>query len=80
MQALGNPGERCARLDVLTLLLLDIVSGVEYLHARNVIHGDLKPDNVLLKLDQSCPLGVVAKLTDFGLAVAVDPTVSHVSD
>lgn len=32
-----------------------------------MIHGDLKPDNVLLKDDKSVELGLVAKLTDFGV-------------
>lgn len=42
--------------------------------------GDLKPDNVMLKLDTSSPIGVTAKLTDFGLATAIDPTTTHVSN
>lgn len=28
--------------------------------------GDLKPENVMLKTDSSAPIGVVAKITDFG--------------
>jgi serine/threonine protein kinase len=30
--------------------------------------GDLKPENVLLKMDSTSPIGVVAKITDFGEA------------
>ena len=40
------------RFDLVSALrcLLDIAAGVEYLHtAGNVVHGDLKPTNVLLK-------------------------------
>lgn len=33
-------------------------------------HGDLKPQNVMLKMDANCRIGVVAKLTDFGLVGA----------
>jgi hypothetical protein len=43
-------------------ILMDIVRGVRFLHACDIVHGDLKPANVLLG-DGCC-----AKLADFGLA------------
>ena len=43
-------------------LLLDIAKGVRFLHACDIVHGDLKPANVLLGA------GHRAKLADFGLA------------
>ena len=42
--------------------LLQMVSGLEYLHSRSVIHGNLKPQNVLLSTGQS----VTFKLSDAG--------------
>ncbi|CAA7031223.1 unnamed protein product [Microthlaspi erraticum] len=47
-------------------LARDIVLGLRYIHARDVIHCDIKPDNLLL-----CPVddGYVAKIGDFGLAM-----------
>lgn len=30
-------------------ILRGIVEGVRYLHAQNVVHNDLKPDNIFLK-------------------------------
>lgn len=36
---------------------------------KNIIHGDLNPNNVLLKRDPSSSRGVVCKLCDFGLSV-----------
>lgn len=42
--------------------------------------GDLKPDNVLLTKDPTCPAGFVAKLTDFGLSASLDPGCTHVSN
>lgn len=62
------------------LLSLDVAQGVAYLHSKGIIHGDLKPDNVMIKPDRTCALGIVAKLTDFGLATAIDPTATHVSN
>ncbi|XP_048863713.1 uncharacterized protein LOC125738600 [Brienomyrus brachyistius] len=39
-----------------------IVQGVEYIHSRNLIHRDLKPDNILFSQDN------IVKIGDFGLA------------
>ncbi|KXZ49997.1 hypothetical protein GPECTOR_18g152 [Gonium pectorale] len=39
-------------LPLCLLAALDIVSGLEYLHGRGVIHGDLTDNNVLLKATQ----------------------------
>jgi len=46
-------------------LLADVASGLAYLHSYHTIHGDVKPDNVLLTA--STP--PIAKLADFGSCV-----------
>eukprot|EP01033_Poteriospumella_lacustris_P010958 gene10958-7796_t len=47
-------------------LLYDVVSGMCHLHERKVLHGDLKPQNILLTRS---PRGrLVAKIADFGIA------------
>ncbi|KAF8415869.1 kinase-like domain-containing protein, partial [Tirmania nivea] len=54
---------------VMQHLLLDIVNGLEALHECNIIHGDIKPDNVLIFPQENAPYFVIAKLSDFGLSV-----------
>ncbi|MGD1278134.1 MAG: FHA domain-containing serine/threonine-protein kinase [Tepidisphaeraceae bacterium] len=41
-----------------------VVSGLQYLHARQIIHRDLKPSNILVAQDDS------VKMVDFGIARA----------
>ncbi|KAF7969181.1 hypothetical protein HWV62_28011 [Athelia sp. TMB] len=46
------------------LLILDVASGLKYLHSQNIVHADLKCANVLVTDEgRAC-------LADFGLAVA----------
>lgn len=45
-----------------------IASALAAAHARNVIHRDLKPDNVMLVPDSEMPGGERVKILDFGVA------------
>lgn len=50
--------------------LHDVAAGLEYLHDHNIIHLDIKPDNILL--DDNCNFLV----TDFGISVSGNSDIS----
>ncbi|ALC43421.1 Myt1, partial [Drosophila busckii] len=52
-------------------ILLDLLRGLKSLHNRNLIHLDIKLDNVLIDDDDNC------KLADFGLVIDVDKANNH---
>ncbi|XP_016969569.1 membrane-associated tyrosine- and threonine-specific cdc2-inhibitory kinase [Drosophila rhopaloa] len=65
---------RCQRIpeERIWHILLDLLRGLKSLHDRNLIHLDIKLDNVLIgEDDETC------KLADFGLVIDVDRANSH---
>lgn len=50
-------------------LAIDIGFGLEALHRCGIVHGDIKPDNVLVFDGESRGRPYVAKLADFGFAL-----------
>mmetsp|Transcript_25649 Transcript_25649/g.55849 ORF Transcript_25649/g.55849 Transcript_25649/m.55849 type:complete len:1132 (+) Transcript_25649:194-3589(+) len=67
------------RLDLILEVATELAGGLAHLHAKNIIHGDLNPNNVLLKKDP-CPKGYVCKLADFGLSMKMSAGQSHISN
>ena len=49
-------------------ICLDISSGIKYLHDNNVLHRDLKPQNILYKTKPN----LIVKIADFGLSKILD--------
>ncbi|KAG2432207.1 hypothetical protein HXX76_009126 [Chlamydomonas incerta] len=56
----------------------EICRGMLHLHNANVIHGDLKPANVLLTRTRNDRRGFTAKVADFGLSKLLHDDTSHV--
>lgn len=54
------------KLECIILIALDIINALIHLGYNGVIHGDLSSDNVLLKEDMTSPVGLRAKVVDFG--------------
>ena len=52
-------------------VMTQIISGVKYLHDRDIIHRDIKPGNILVA-SKNPPL---IKLTDFDVSKCLDPDV-----
>lgn len=47
------------------MVAIDILRALESIHSRNIIHRDIKPDNLLMTAEAKC------KLADFGMATSV---------
>ncbi|MFT4625059.1 MAG: serine/threonine protein kinase [Myxococcota bacterium] len=58
------------------LVFRAVVEGVEYLHGKGVVHGDLKPANILLEGPLREPARWTPRVTDFGtVGLIADPVV-----
>ena len=64
---LRRSGGRASSVEAAVEMTLGILAGLEHLHKRNIIHGDVRPDNVLL-------LGETLRLADFGLSRVLKST------
>ena len=57
-------------------IMLDICHGLNYLHYKGIAHLDIKPPNILFKVDPKSGKRIY-KLSDFGFAEKVDTTLEY---
>ena len=69
MRAARATGERLAREEILTLFR-GVAMALDYAHAREIVHRDVKPANIMLRIEEDEDLAhlVTPVLTDFGVA------------
>jgi serine/threonine protein kinase len=65
----GSPSatrrERSERIGSAVAIVADVLRGLVHVHGHGMIHADVKPENILLRL---APGGWQARLADFGIA------------
>lgn len=49
-------------------LVIDFAKGIQHMHSCSVVHGDIKPDNLLVHRDDSNPPHLKGMVADFGFA------------
>nr|CAI5836200.1 unnamed protein product [Callosobruchus analis] len=53
------------RSDAIKQILIQLLSGLEYIHSKGVVHHDIKPSNIFIQVENN---GITIQLGDFGLA------------
>ncbi|CZR56214.1 uncharacterized protein PAC_06102 [Phialocephala subalpina] len=64
-----NRNIACLSLGIKHQIALDIAPGLEVLHKYHIVHGDMKPENILVFECHDTKVPFVAKLSDFGLCI-----------
>ncbi|GIL63273.1 hypothetical protein Vafri_17375 [Volvox africanus] len=65
-------GARVLDMVGIYLTVLEVACALRYLHARRLLHRDIKSANILLRSSPTDPRGWTCKLADFGSALVLD--------
>lgn len=52
------------------MIMKQIISALYYLQSKNIVHRDIKPQNILLESQEN---SFLIKIIDFGLATILEP-------
>ncbi|KAG2492900.1 hypothetical protein HYH03_008814 [Edaphochlamys debaryana] len=74
------PRPGVAVLPAVVSIVLGIARALAHLHSKRIVHGDLNPNNVLLKRDRREASGFAVKVGDFGLSVLLPEHCTHLSN
>jgi formylglycine-generating enzyme required for sulfatase activity/transcriptional regulator with XRE-family HTH domain len=61
--------------DSLVEIIKQVSDAISYAHSKNVTHGDIKPENILIKINESDESKFTAYVTDFSLFLMESETV-----
>ncbi|KAK4014950.1 hypothetical protein OUZ56_027462 [Daphnia magna] len=53
-------------------VIQQLASGLEHIHSKDLVHGDIRPENVLISVGSADPDEITIKWADFGLNRNVD--------
>lgn len=67
--------ERSLRAKI--ILAGDVASGLNALHQCDIVHGDLKLENIVVLQSWDRPSGTIAKLCDFGHSIILAADRKH---
>lgn len=70
LQYLSKAGHKSLGLSEAVRFLYQIMKGVKAIHSYNIIHRDLKCENIFLKKKKGG--GYICKIGDFGFAKVID--------
>jgi serine/threonine protein kinase len=62
--------------DEIVSYLKQVAEALDYAHRKGIIHGDVKPANILIA-EPSHGVGSMAKITDFGVAKQISPEITQ---
>ena len=71
---ISTPSQSLAYWRTSRNIMVDVAYAMSYLHEKNVVHADLKSDNILLRKNGA------AVLSDFGLSMIIEDSRMYFSD